>query len=75
VTINGYNGFWLGFIRDHVNGTVMLINNHQPLDEIDVGSNVVHGSLLCSGNVPTENTGPSAGGPSTVTGQDTCHGT
>jgi len=75
VTINGYDGFWLGFIRNHVNGTVRLTNNNQQLDEIDVGSNVVHGSLFCSGNVPLENTGISAGGPSTVTGQDTCNGT
>lgn len=75
VTVNGYDGIWLGFIRDHVNGTVMLTNNVQSFDEIDVGSNVVNGSLLCSGNVPLENTGVSPGGPSTVTGQDTCNGT
>jgi hypothetical protein len=77
VTIDGYNGFWLGFIRNQVNGTVMLINNVQPfvVDEIDVGSNVVHGSLLCSGNVPLENTGGSPGTQSQVTGHDTCNGT
>jgi hypothetical protein len=73
VTINRYDGIWLGFIRNHVNGTVMLTNNRQTYDETDVGDNVVHGSLLCSGNVPQENTGFSAGGPSTVTGHDTCH--
>jgi len=75
VTINGYNGIWLGFIRNHVNGTVMLTNNRQTYDETDVGANVVHGSLLCSGNVPLENTGGSPSSPSQVTGHDTCNGT
>lgn len=75
VTISGYNGFWLGFIRNHVSGTVTISNNNQQNDEIDIGSLVVHGSLMCSGNNPLENVGESPGGPSTVTGQDTCNGT
>jgi hypothetical protein len=73
-TINGYNGFFLGFIRNHVNGSVTISNNLQTLDEIDIGSNVVHGSLTCAGNNPLENTGDSPGPtPDTVTGQNTCH--
>ena len=48
--INNYDGFFLGFIR-----------------------NTVNGSLFCSGNNPTENTGDSPGGPNTATGQNTCH--
>jgi hypothetical protein len=28
VTINGYNGFWQGFIRNHVNGSVTFGNNN-----------------------------------------------
>ena len=73
-TINGYNGLFLGFIRNHVNGSVTISNNVQTLDEIDIGSNVVHGSLTCAGNNPTENTGDSPGPtPDTVTGQNTCH--
>ncbi len=75
VTINGYNGVWLGFIRNHDSGTVTISNNNQQYDQLDIGSNVVLGSLICFGNNPTENTGGSAGGPSSVTGQDTCHGT
>ncbi len=75
VTINGYDGIWLGFIRNHVNGTVMLTNNRQTYDETDVGANVVHGNLLCSGNVPLENTGGSPSSPSQVTGHDACNGT
>ncbi len=75
VTINGYNGFWLGFIRNHVNGAVTISNNNQSHAEIDIGSLVVHGNLVCFGNTPTENTGGSPSGPSTMTGQDTCNGT
>ncbi len=75
VTINGYNGVWLGFIRNHDSGTVTISNNNQQYDQIDIGSNVVYGSLICFGNTPTENTGESPGGPSSVTGQDTCYGT
>ncbi len=74
-TINGYNGIWLGFIRNHDNGTVTISNNNQQYDQIDIGSNVVYGNLVCFGNTPTENTGESPGGPSSVTGLDTCHGT
>jgi hypothetical protein len=74
VTINGYTGFFLGFIRNHVNGSTTISNNVQSLDEIDIGSNVIHGSLTCAGNNPTENTGDSPGPtPNTVTGPDTCH--
>ena len=74
VTVSGYRACFLGFIRNQVNGTVMLTNNYEPTDEIDVGANVVHGNLICSGNVPLENTGGSPGTPpSQVTGQNTCH--
>jgi len=73
-TIDGYNGFLLGFIRNHVNGSVTISNNVQTEDEIDIGSNVINGSLTCSGNNPLENTGGSPGpAPNTVTGQNTCH--
>jgi hypothetical protein len=75
VTISGYQACFLGFIRNRVSGTVRLINNSEPTDEIDIGENVVHGSLLCFGNVPLENTGGSPSGPSRVTGHDTCNGT
>jgi hypothetical protein len=71
-TINGYDGFWLGFIRNTVAGTTTITNNHVP-DEIDLGSNTVKGALRCGGNNPLENTGDSPGAPNTVTGQDTCN--
>jgi hypothetical protein len=72
-TINGYNGFFLGFIRNHVNGAVTISHNVVP-DEIDIGTNSVQGSLTCAGNDPLENTGSSPGPtPNTVTGRNTCH--
>ncbi len=72
-TINGYNGFFLGFIRNHVNGAVTISDNVVP-DQIDIGTNQVHGSLTCAGNNPLENTGSSPGPtPDTVTGRNTCH--
>jgi len=43
-------------------------------DEIDIGTNTVHGSLSCAGNNPLENTGGSPGPtPDTVTGRNTCN--
>ena len=73
-TIDGYNGFFLGFIRNHVNGSVTISNNTQTPDQLDIGSNVINGNLTCAGNNPTENTGSSPGPtPNTATGHDTCH--
>lgn len=75
VTINGFNGFYLGFIRNHDSGSVTVSGN-TVVDEIDIGTLVVNGNLMCSGNTPLENTGVSPGAPpSIVTGQDTCSGT
>jgi hypothetical protein len=72
--IDGYNGFFLGFIRNHVNGSVKITNNTQTMDQLDIGSNMIHGNLTCAGNNPTENTGDSPGpAPDTVTGRNTCH--
>lgn len=73
VTINGYDGFWLGFIRNTVNGTTTLTNNNQFMDEIDIGSNTVNGNLNCSGNTPLENTGESPGVNNVATGHMTCN--
>lgn len=72
-TISGYNGFFLGFIRNSVNGAVTISQNVVP-DQIDIGTNQVHGSLTCAGNNPLENTGSSPGPtPDSVTGRNTCH--
>jgi hypothetical protein len=72
VTVEGYNGFWFGFIRNHVNGSVNLNNNvlADP-DGNEYVTNVIHGSLKCSGNSPAPQVGDSEGSPNQVTGAKT----
>ena len=70
VTIAGYDGFWFGFIRNHVSGTVTLRNNVlQDPDGNEYVTNTIHGSLMCSGNDPAPQVGDSQGSPNDVTGR------
>jgi hypothetical protein len=71
-TIEGYNGFWMGFIRNQVNGSVNLNDNVlvDP-DGNEYVTNTIHGSLNCHGNSPAPQVGDSEGGPNQVTGQKT----
>jgi hypothetical protein len=71
-TVEGYNGFWFGFIRNDVNGTVNLNNNvlADP-DANEYVTNTIHGSLNCSGNDPAPQIGDSEGSPNQVTGPKT----
>jgi len=72
VTITGYDGFWQGFFRNRVNGSVNFNNNTvvDP-DGNEVQTNTINGSLNCSGNTPPPQEGDSGGSPNTVTGQKT----
>jgi len=71
-TIDGYNGFWMGFIRNHVNGTVNLQNNVvEDPDGNEYVTNVIHGNLNCSGNSPAPQVGDSEGSANQVTGNKT----
>jgi hypothetical protein len=72
VTIDGYNGFWFGFIRNSVSGSVNLNNNvlADP-DGNEYVTNTIHGSLNCSGNSPAPQVGDSEGSPNNVTGRKT----
>jgi hypothetical protein len=72
VTVTGYDGFWFGFIRNDVRGTVRLSNNvlADP-DGNEYVTNVIHGSLMCSGNSPAPQVGDSEGLPNDVTGAKT----
>jgi hypothetical protein len=69
VNISGYNGFWMGFIRNHVNGAVTLNDNvlADP-DGNEYVTNSIHGSLSCYGNSPAPQTGDSEGSANHVTG-------
>jgi hypothetical protein len=72
VTIEGYNGFWMGFIRNNVSGSVNLNENVlvDP-DGNEYVTNTIHGSLNCSGNSPAPQVGDSEGSPNQVTGAKT----
>ena len=72
VTISGYNGFWMGFIRNDVHGSVNL-NDNVLVDEDgnEYVTNTIHGSLNCSGNSPAPQVGDSEGEPNVVTGAKT----
>jgi hypothetical protein len=68
-TVEGYNGFWFGFIRNHVNGSVNLNDNVlEDLDANEYVTNTIHGSLKCAGNSPAPQIGDSEGSPNEVTG-------
>jgi hypothetical protein len=72
VTISGYNGFWMGFIRNDVRGSVNL-NDNVLVDEDgnEYVTNTIHGSLNCSGNSPAPQVGDSEGESNVVTGAKT----
>jgi hypothetical protein len=69
VSMTGYDGFWMGFIRNHVNGAVNLSDNVL-LDEDgnEYVTNTIHGSLSCFGNSPAPQIGDSEGSLNHVTG-------
>lgn len=70
--ISGYTGFWQGFFRNSVSGSVNFKNNTlvDP-DGNEVQTNTIHGNLNCSGNDPAPQVGDSGGSPNNVTGQKT----
>jgi hypothetical protein len=76
-TINGYSGFWLGFIRNHVRGTVKLSNNvMEDPDANEYVTNTIKGNLVCHNNSPAPHVGDSQGLPNVVSGRkvDQCAG-
>ena len=76
-TIDGYSGFWLGFIRNSVHGTVKLNNTDmQDPDANEFVTNTIHGSLICHNDSPAPQVGDSEGQPNVVTGRkvDQCAG-
>lgn len=72
VDISGYNGFWQGFLRNHINGTVNFDDNTlADPDGNELQTNHINGGLHCSGNDPAPQQGDSAGSPNTVNGPKT----
>jgi len=69
VKIDGYNGFWMGFIRNTVHGTVQLNNNVLvEEDGNEYVTNTIYGTLTCSGNSPAPQIGDSEGSANVVKG-------
>jgi hypothetical protein len=69
-TIDGYTGFWLGFIRNTINGSVNLSNNTlADPDANEFVTNTIRGSLFCHNNVPAPQVGDSGGSPNDVSGR------
>ncbi len=67
--VDGYTGFWLGFIRNRVNGGVVLSNNVQvDPDASEYVTNTIHGGLKCFNDDPAPHGGDSGGSPNVVTG-------
>jgi hypothetical protein len=73
VTVEGYNGFWFGFIRNKVNGPVNLNNNvsTEDPDSNEYVSNTINGGLNCAGNSPAPQIGDSEGSANKVNGRKT----
>jgi hypothetical protein len=71
-TVEGYNGFWFGFIRNTVKGSVNLNDNVllDP-DANEYVTNTIRGNLNCAGNSPAPQVGDSLGSPNQVTGRKT----
>ena len=71
-TESGYDGFWNGFFRNNVHGSVNFYNNVvlDP-DGNEFQTNTIHGNLNCFGNDPAPQSGDSGGAPNHVTGRET----
>src|SRR4249919_1558573 len=69
-TIVDYDGFWFGFIRNDVKGTVTMRKNVlEDPDGNEYVTNMINGNLKCFGNSPAPQVGDSQGDQNVVTGQ------
>lgn len=75
VTETGYDGIWAGILRDVIDGPLTFTNNTEvaayaptPVDEYDIGADLIQGPATCANNDPAPNMGHSAGSPSIVEG-------
>jgi hypothetical protein len=72
ITETGYGGVWGGVIRTIMKRSLVFSSNMEStIDEYDIGSDIIGGSVQCSDNVPPPNLGISAGSPSIVHGRIT----
>jgi hypothetical protein len=67
--ISGWEGGWFGFLRNVVNGSVIVSSIHaSDPDSTEVVTNTVHGNLICNDNSPAVQFGDSLGSPNEVGG-------
>lgn len=67
--IYGWDGTWFGFLRNVVQGSVVVANIHAAdPDSNEVVTNTVRGSLSCYRNTPPVQFGDSGGSPNAVSG-------
>ena len=70
VTITGWQSCWLGMFRVTASNNVSLTGNTTAdPDGNEIAHNTVLGNLSCSGNVPANQAGDSAGGKNVVLGR------
>jgi hypothetical protein len=70
LVIDGWQGGWIGALRNDVGGNVNISNNTSAIDpdSTEVASNIIGGNLICSGNSPAAQFGDSGGSPNAVGG-------
>jgi len=82
VIIQGWTGGWLGVIRVHVGGNLIVNNNTSVInglvdppvpgevdtDSTEIMTNVVGGNLICQGNTPKAQVNPDDGGQPNIVG-------
>ncbi|WP_125610110.1 hypothetical protein [Specibacter cremeus] len=72
VVITGWQGCWLGYIRNVQHGSTVLAHNNTASDDsMEVVTNTIHGNLVCTRNAPAPQVGDSGGAPNAVTGAKT----
>lgn len=82
VTLSGWSGCWIGFIRNTVHGVVNITNNYanqdpaneQGADSTEVVANTIWGVLNCSGNTPAAQYGDALVGAPPGYGPNEVHG-
>ncbi len=69
VVISGWQGCWIGFIRNVQRGNTVLVHNMTgDADSTEIVTNTIRGNLVCKGNSPAPQIGDSMGMKNTVSG-------
>jgi hypothetical protein len=71
LVIEGWQGAWMGAVRNNVGGNVIISNNTSAInpDSTEVATNTIGGNLICTGNSPAAQFGDSGGTTNAVGGK------